>query len=201
MGQTYFNRRSCESRRGILCWAGLLIVSRFPLRSTAGAQRENAAFAGLRKDDRVDLGTCGRDIIEKAYQLGYDYEARHGGCCRCTVAALQNAIEFVPRHKGLFRAASCLDGGATPTAVQNCGSFTGAGMFIGWACGREDFGHTGLSHKLIREVFQHFKETYGSVLCQDVRKGVSGKCPEAVGNASKWTAEVLLRQFCPSCLE
>ena len=102
----------------------------------------------------------------------------------------------------MFRAASCLDGGATPKGVQNCGAFTGAGIVIGHLCGRtrgrkgkEFEGGSGLSHNLIRKVYKRFDEEYGSVLCQDVKKGAGGDCPKVVGTAAKWTAEVLLSEF------
>lgn len=193
--RTSWDRKLRQSRRGILHYAGLLIVGAFASERLEGAAEREVRFKGLTEKDSFDLNRRCEDIIEKAYKSGHEYERRHGGCCRCTVAALQDAINFVPRSKELFRAASCLDGGATPTGTQNCGSFTGAGMFIGWICGIEDFGNTGLSHELIHQVFQHFKEEYGGVLCKDVRNGVNGDCPEAVGRASKWTAEVLLRQF------
>ncbi len=189
------------NRRGALRWTGLLILGGFAARPAQGAQKNEPAFAGLGEKDRIDIDKSCADILQEAYRLGHDYESQHGGCCRCTVAALQSAIEFVPKDKGLFRAASCLDGGSTPTGIQNCGAFTGAGMFIGWTCGLEDFGDTALSHRLIREVFQRFKQGYGGILCRDVRKGVSGDCPKAVGRAAQWTGEVLLRQFVNSSRE
>lgn len=116
------------------------------------------------------------------------------------MAAVQDGVPFLKVDNGLFRGASCLDGGATPTGIQNCGSFTGAGMVIGYLCGRtrekEFKGSAGLSHEICREVYERFKEEYGSVLCKDVRKGAEGNCPEVVGRAAKWTAEALLREFC-----
>ncbi|OHB65680.1 MAG: hypothetical protein A2V70_20290 [Planctomycetes bacterium RBG_13_63_9] len=33
----------------------------------------------LRRGDRTDIDGKGREIIERTYRLGYDYEARHGG--------------------------------------------------------------------------------------------------------------------------
>ncbi|NLZ06396.1 MAG: C_GCAxxG_C_C family protein [Phycisphaerae bacterium] len=179
----------------MLHWAGMLILGGFAARTAQSEQKNEATFAGLTEKDHVDIDKPCADIIQMAYQLGHDYESRHGGCCRCTVAALQKAIGFVPGDRGLFRAASCLDGGATPNGIQNCGAFTGAGMFIGWTCGLETFGNTGLSHRLMREVFQRFQQEYGSVLCKDVRERAGRDCPEVVGRAARWTAEVLLRQF------
>ena len=152
-------------------------------------------FKVLNKNDHIDIGDRGKQIIEAAYNIGYDLEKKHGGCCRCTVAALQKAIEFIPEDKCLFRAAGCLDGGATPKEVQNCGAFTGLGMVIGWACGRENFQKNKLSHNLIRKVYKQFEKEYGSVLCRDVKKKAGSDCPVVVANAVKWTTEVLLKQF------
>jgi len=193
--RTGVDQRPRANRRGVLRWMGLAIFGGWSAQPAHGTETHEATFAGLGEKDRIDIDKPCAEIVEEAYRLGHDYESRHGGCCRCTVAALQNAIESLPRDKGLFRAASCLDGGATPSNIQNCGAFTGAGMFIGWTCGLETFGNTSLSHRLIREVSQRFEKEYGSVLCRDVRKGVDGNCSEAVARAAKWTAEVLLRQF------
>ncbi|MBN2139058.1 MAG: C_GCAxxG_C_C family protein [Sedimentisphaerales bacterium] len=160
---------------------------------TAGG--EKPAFRALKEDDRVNLDKEAKQIIEKAYKLGYDFEKKHGGCARCTMAALQKSVEFAPEDQGLFRATSCLDGGATPHGVQNCGGFTGAGMFIGWVCGTEGFKNTDLSHKLIRRVYEKYEKHYGSVLCKDVKKKAGDDCPKVVARAAQWAAETLLAQF------
>ena len=152
-------------------------------------------FRVLSEDDRIDVGDRAKQIIEKAYDVGFELEKKHGGCARCTVAALQKSIEFIPENKTLFRTASCLDGGATPKGVQSCGAFTGAGMVIGWVCGNKTFGDTKLSHKLIRQVCGRFETEYGSVLCKDVKAKAESNCPKVVARSAKWTAEVLLSQF------
>jgi len=86
-----------------------------------GAARGAQTQGILKSGDRIDVGGDAKEIIERAYALGHQYEARYGGCAQCTLAALQDAIPFVPTDKGLFRGASALDGGSTPTGVQNCG--------------------------------------------------------------------------------
>jgi hypothetical protein len=163
-----------------------------------GSRRAKAA-AILGKGDHVDLEAKPEELVEKAYQLGHEYEKKHGGCAQCTVAALQDALPFVDADEDVFRAASCLDGGATPTGLQNCGSFTGCGMIIGYLCGRtrngQFHGSSGLAHKLLRKVYQRYVDEYGSVLCKDVRKGAEGDCPEVVGRAARWAAEALLEEF------
>jgi hypothetical protein len=153
----------------------------------------------LKGGDRVDVGGNGEKIVQAAYDFGHAYEKRHGGCARCTVAALQDSIPFVAVDESLFRGSTCLDGGATPTGTQNCGGFTGAGMVIGYVCGstrREDFeGDTKLAHRLLHKVYERFKDEYGTVLCGDVRKTAGADCPRVVGRAARWTAEVLLEEF------
>ena len=66
--------------------------------AACGAQTQGI----LKRGDRIDVGGDAKEIIERAYALGHQYEARYGGCAQCTVAALQDAIPFVPTDKGLF---------------------------------------------------------------------------------------------------
>jgi C_GCAxxG_C_C family probable redox protein len=184
-----------KNRRALFQLAGMGIISSMLASQAKGQAKNQSEFKVLSEKDQIDIGDKGQEIIEKAYKLGYDLEKAHGGCCRCIVAALQRAIDFIPEDKDLFRTASCLDGGATPAGIQNCGAFTGSGIVIGWLCGADNFGNTKLSHQLIRRVYKQFETEYGTVLCKDVRKKINSNCPEVVARAAKWTAEVLIRQF------
>jgi len=185
-----------KNRREVLRWGGIGFLGALATNQVDGAQvRRVAKFKVLGENDRIDIGDRGKQILEKAYRLGHEVEKKHGGCARCTVAALQGSIDFAGKNKALFRAASCLDGGATPDGIQSCGGFTGSGMVIGWVCGKNKFEKTKLSHKLIRKVYEQFEAEYGSVLCKDVKEKAQRNCPEVVGTAARWTAEVLLRQF------
>jgi C_GCAxxG_C_C family probable redox protein len=184
-----------KNRRALFQLAGMGIISSMLASQAKGQAKNQSEFKVLSEKDQIDIGDKGQEIIEKAYKLGYDLEKAHGGCCRCIVAALQRAIDFIPEDKDLFRTASCLDGGATPAGIQNCGAFTGSGIVIGWLCGADNFGNTKLSHRLIRRVYKQFETEYGTVLCKDVRKKINSNCPEVVARAAKWTAEVLIRQF------
>jgi len=137
-------------------------------------------------------------LIQSAYDLGRQYEEQYRGCAQCTVAALQDAIDLVPVNNDVFLAASCLDGGATPTARANCGAFTGSGIVIGHLCGRsrDRFdGDTGLSHRLIRQVHDGLVEAFGSVLCGDIRAATNRDCGEAVGTGARLAAKAILTEF------
>ena len=156
----------------------------------------------LKEGDRIAIDGDPEAVLQRAYDLGHQYEGKFGGCAQCTLAALQDALPFVPKDRNLFRAACPLDGGATPVGEQNCGSFTGSAMVIGYLTGRtrtdKGFtGGTGLAHRLVHLLYAHYKEHYGTVLCRDVRKGAGGDCPKVVGRAARWTAEILLAEFGP----
>lgn len=155
----------------------------------------------LSEGDKVAINGKTAAILDQAYDLGWRYEDQHKGCAQCTVAALQDAVEFVPADGGVFQAASCVDGGATPDKQGTCGAFTGAGMIIGSVCGRsrDNFsGQAGLARKLFRQVHQKFSEAYGGVLCGQVRAASGADCNEVVGRSAQWTAEILLNQFASS---
>ncbi len=185
-----------SSRRKFLQSAGVMLMACGLNVEHVIADSENkTAFKTLDESVKIDIGDGGKEMIQKAYDLGYKYEDEHRGCARYAVAALQDAIEFIQEDDSLFRAASCLDGGATPTKLANCGSFTGSGMLIGWVCGTQRFGDNALSHDLIHKVHKCFVKEYGSVICEEVRNSADEKCPEVVAKAAKWTTEILLKQF------
>ena len=125
------------------------------------------------------------------------------------MAALQDSIDFVPKNKELFRAASGLCGGTSPSGEGNCGAFTGSGMILSCLCGRtrdefEERGKTGRSSELVHEMYERFKEEYGSCICKDVRKKMEqyeDRCPRIVGKAAAWAAEIILREFATDTAE
>jgi hypothetical protein len=181
--------------------AGWLLAGAAVLAEAPGTA--DSAEPALKKGSRIPIDGDPHALIQKAYDLGHRYEARYGNCCQCTLAALQDALPFVPKDVNLFRAGCGLDGGSTPVGVQNCGSFTGAAMVMGYLTGRwrdEDrfIGGTGLAHRLTHRLYARYKKHYGTVLCQDVRKGVGGNCPEVVGRAARWAAEILVEEFGPA---
>jgi hypothetical protein len=162
--------------------------------------RQFAASRILQKNDTINLNGAPEEFIQKAYELGFKYEKEYRGCARCTVAALQDALPFVAKSEELFRGSTCLDGGATPTNMANCGAFTGSGMVIAYVCGstRDEAGFYGdnkLAHELIHKVHAHFVKEYGSVICADVRKASGKDCPEVVGRAAMCTSRVMIEEF------
>ena len=196
------NRLPKPTRRELVQWIATGVgvgvgVGRMTCPSNTALPEERVAAAD--EQTASDLAGRGAEIVEQAYQLGRQYESDHGGCAQCTLAALQDALPFLADDRKCFRAAGPLDGGATPVGLQNCGSFTGAGMAIGYLWGRQRKatfeGTNEQAHALIHQLYQKFEEHYGSVLCKDVREKAESDCPEVVGRAAKWTAQILIDAF------
>jgi len=180
------------ARRCFLMTAGVGLAMGVTNRAHADCDSDDT-FEIYNESTRFELHGKGDQIIQNAYDLGYRFHKKHGGCARCVVAALQKALEMVPNHPGLFRTATCLDAGAAPGQKLSCGCFTGAGIVIGYICGGENFKSRSLAHGLIQQVAKIFQDNYGSVLCEDAIK--DNDCSDLVGLTCKWTAEILLKQF------
>jgi C_GCAxxG_C_C family probable redox protein len=154
----------------------------------------------LTAKDHFDVGDRGPQMTKRASELGAEYLPKYGNCAQATIAALQDALEFIPKSDDVYRAGSCLHGGATATGNANCGGFTGAGMVIGHLCGRTraqgpDREAMKLAMALIQQIAVKHEEAYGSVICKDIRTKAEKKCAEVVARAAGWAAEAILKQF------
>ncbi len=158
------------------------------------------------------------DVLEQAYQRGKQYEADYHGCAQCVLAALQDA--FGQREDAVFQAATGLSGGGGGGGDGSCGAYAGAGLFIGQMVGRtrDDFTDAeGVRHetaRLVLELRERFIDRYGSVVCGEIQTSVIGRpfdltdpddverfeaagahevhCPEVVGSAARWAAEIVV---------
>jgi hypothetical protein len=183
-----------QSRRSLLC----LAAGGGAALAVGAAEQPKERL--LTAADHFDIGDRGPQMVAKAQALAREYIGKQKNCAQATIAALQDAIEFVPKDDTLFLAGTCLHGGATASHNANCGAFTGAAIVIGGLCGRTrakagDPAEMALATKLIREISGRWDQAYGCVICKDVRAKVSEKCAELVGQTAGWAAETLLKQF------
>ncbi len=157
------------------------------------------------------------EVADRAYTLGKEYEKTYRGCSQCVIAALQGAFEN--RNDDLFKAATGLAGGTGLAGDNGCGAYTGAVLVLGSLLGRErnNFSDPGgirlKTHQLARKFRERFIQEYGSVICRDIQNKILGRyyyladpqeyekfhnagahdihCPEVVGKAARWMAEIL----------
>lgn len=158
------------------------------------------------------------DKAEKAYQLGKKYEQTYKGCSQCVIAALQDAFNI--RNDDVFKAATGLIGGGGGFTDGSCGAYAGAAMFLSSLLGRtrNDFTDSAKTKPrnfdLVGKVRERFIQEYGSIICRNIQTKIFGRfyylpdrdefakfekagghdihCPEVVGKAARWAAEVII---------
>ena len=71
------------------------------------------------KDNEQEI----KEIIQRSFSLGVEYERTIRGCCQCTIAAIQDALGI--RNDAVFKAGSGLTAGGGVSCEGSCGGFTG----------------------------------------------------------------------------
>lgn len=156
------------------------------------------------------------ELVEKAYQLGYEYEQECGCCSQCTVAAIQDTFGILDND--LFKAVYGMGAGIGLTGKGSCGALAAGVLVIGALRGRErtDFhgGRNPQCYALARQLLERFESKYRSSLCSGIQEckfgrsfdltdrlqrfafeeagGHRDKCPEVVGTAARWVAEMIV---------
>ncbi len=164
-----------------------------------------------------------QELVDRAYQLGYEYERKYMGCAQCAFAAL--ADTFGMRNAAtdaIFQSMTALAGGGAGQGDGSCGAYVGAIAFIGHIIGRsrDNFADPerirSTTTKLVDKLHQKFVDEYGTIVCHQIHRKIYGRpfwfkdademvkfeaagahetgCTAVVGNASKWAAEILLNE-------
>jgi C_GCAxxG_C_C family probable redox protein len=158
-----------------------------------------------------------KEILEKAYDLAFKYEAERGSCPQCVVAAILETLNV--GDPKTVQAADALAGGTALTTQGTCGALVGGLLAIGSVVGRtyKDFSAGERKRRVFmysKKLYDKFVEEYGSPLCKDIHMKLFGrtynlldskeykefedagahvdKCPKVAGNVARWTAEIIL---------
>ena len=158
------------------------------------------------------------ELLEKAFNLAFRYEAEKGSCPQCVLSALYETLEV--SDPKTIQACQGLAGGTSLTTEGTCGALVGGILAIGSVVGRtyEEFSESkskSLIYKYTKELYDKFVDNYGSCLCKDVQKKIFGKsynlldakdyekfekagahvdkCPKVSGDAAKWAAEIIIK--------
>jgi C_GCAxxG_C_C family probable redox protein len=160
------------------------------------------------------------DLLQRAYNLGFEYEKTYRGCSQCTVAAVQDILGI--REDSVFKAATGLAAGGGLTGIGPCGGYVGSVMVISQLCGRErsDFADPEKirfkSFGLTRKFTEEFIREFGTIICRDIQTSKFGrpyyiadpdefakfeeagghddKCTDVVGRASRLAVQFILRE-------
>jgi C_GCAxxG_C_C family probable redox protein len=114
-----------------------------------------------------------QDFLEKAYQLGFEYEKTYKGCSQCAIAAIQDTLNI--KDDSVFKAATGLAAGGGLTGIGVCGGYVGSVMMISLLYGRERFNFADPERKrfksfeLARRFGQLYTKELGSIICRDIQ--------------------------------
>lgn len=161
------------------------------------------------------------DILDRAYSLGIEYEKKIRGCCQCTIAAIQDALNI--ENEDVFKAGSGLSAGGGVTCEGSCGGYVGGVMVMSSIFGRrrhrweDDREEKDCAHHMARSLMERFNREYGSHICGDIHERIFGrqfnlrdtadrelfeksgahvdKCTRVVGRAAAWAAGLILKEM------
>ena len=166
----------------------------------------------------MDLQGEREQLLRRGYEAGVWYEKTYHGCSQCVLAAIMDVMG--ERDDQVFRSASGLAGGLACSSRATCGALIGGIMAISQRYGRERNKFDDVErirfrcYEISRKLLERFESEYGGSRCADIQIQLMGRsfdllnpadweefvkagghdthCPSVVGNAVKWTIEVLL---------
>ena len=125
-----------------------------------------------------------QQLLEKANELGIDFERYSGSCSQCTAAALREILGF---EDVVVRVATSSCGGQAGLSAGACGGVIGGTMVLDYYLGRPadmvsatqamPQGMEKLSHAMAaaRLFCEKFVRQYGSILCPQVQAKIYGR--------------------------
>ncbi len=159
-------------------------------------------------------------VLQKAYDLGYNYEKTYRGCAQCVLAALQDTFQMP--NEAVFKALSGFAGGSALVGDAGCGAYSGGIAFLSGLRGRErrNFADPDrlrfVSFATARKLHDQFLKEYGSVVCREMHSKLFGRpfflpdpdemrkfdeagghttvCTDVCGKAARWAAEIAIEE-------
>ena len=159
-----------------------------------------------------------REIVERAAQLGREYEQKYFGCSQSVAAAVMEAFQI--GSADILRATTAFAGGMVRRG-EVCGSLSGGIIVIGYLTGRDDLECHDQYQRGMRYadlLVEKFTEKYGTINCKEIQKQKFGRtfdlrkqeereilhelmaknpdgCQAVTGEGARLTAEVMATIF------
>jgi C_GCAxxG_C_C family probable redox protein len=164
-----------------------------------------------------------QELLDKAYDLAYNYVKNSHQCSQSTAAAFNQLIGF---DNNIIRALTTASGGHVDQVVGTCGALIGGVAVLDYYFGRDvsemSFNEpVDISPKLRAmeqsvKLYEKFLDKWGATHCSMLTRQIYGRlfwfsdsddlvklgeakdrvapksCWDVVGNAARWTLEILL---------
>jgi C_GCAxxG_C_C family probable redox protein len=119
------------------------------------------------------------ESIQKAYQLGYEYEGKYGVCSQCTLLAIMDALD--QRDSKVFQASFGFAGGIGSLS-KTCGALSAGIIAISMEYGRELANLTTQTEEdrrkcmqMVRDLHDRYMQAYGDIQCASVHQKIFGR--------------------------
>jgi hypothetical protein len=125
-----------------------------------------------------------QQLLDKAFELGVEYEKYSGSCSQCTAAALQEILGF---EDIVVKVATSSCGGQAGLSAGACGGVIGGTIVLDYYLGRpahmvsatetipEGIGALSRAMGSARNLCNRFVGQYGSILCPGVQTSIFGR--------------------------
>jgi C_GCAxxG_C_C family probable redox protein len=157
-------------------------------------------------------------LLERAFELGQQYEKKYTGCAQTVIAAIFDTLDIW--NEDVFKAASGLADGLGLTGDGTCGALVGASMVLSYLFGRDrkhfkDIMAPMKAYQLVKKLHDQYVEKYGTCRCYDVQQTLMGRtynlwdqqemqaafqsgmmthCSKVVGTVAKLAVMIILNQ-------
>jgi C_GCAxxG_C_C family probable redox protein len=124
------------------------------------------------------------ELLEKAGELGVNFEKHSGSCSQCTAAALREILGF---EDVVVRVATSSCGGQAGFSTGACGGIIGGTIVLDYYLGRsadmvsatrkipQGLAELSRAMEAARSFCEKFVRQYGSILCPQVQKKLYGR--------------------------
>ncbi len=118
-------------------------------------------------------------LLQKAYDLGYEYENVYRGCGQVVIAALQEAFDMP--NDAVFKSLTGYAGGGATVGDSGCGAYVAGILFLSGLQGRERSNFADperirfVSFATARKLHEKYIAEFGCVNCHEIQRKVYGR--------------------------
>lgn len=128
-----------------------------------------------------------RQLTERAYELGYQFERNWGNCAQATMSAVQKTLGAGTENRPALQAISGFHGGGGGLCDGSCGAYIAGVYLIAERHGRdvEQLGAdpedpravktTRALDEVVTRLHGKFIDEYGTVVCSDIHRKLYGR--------------------------
>lgn len=129
-------------------------------------------------------GLSRQETLDKAYELGVNYEANSTACSQCTVAALHELIGF---EDVIVKVATSQSGGTARQCLGTCGALIGGTIVLDYFFGRsidhmsylkraqENIDRYVTAIETTKVLADKFWNRYGTIHCANIQRQLFGR--------------------------